>query len=665
MNEASLKRLEYDKIKQRLLEFTVSPEGSKLAERHMPTANEAAVRTWLQETEEAARLLATGASVPLSAMEGMELFFALLGKGRIYTEQDLGQLSAWLAAVGQMKRYMEAKKMIAPTISSYADSMHDCPELRKELDRCIRHGQLTDQASSALADIRRHLASAEDRIERKLNQTLGKYKTALQELLVSKRNGHYVIPVKRELRKQVPGTVWDESSSGQTLFVEPADVAELQAEWQMWKAEEERERTIILSELSEFAEGHADGLRWNVEAMASFDFIFARAKLSRTWDGIAVTISEKPYIHLVDAKHPLLGSGCLPLNVQIGGAWRQLIITGPNTGGKTVTLKTIGLFALMVQSGLLVPAGKGTELGLFQHVLADVGDGQSIEQSLSTFSAHMSSLKEMLDAANGRSLLLLDELAAGTDPGEGIALSIAVLEELLNRGSLVAATTHFNEIKRFASETEACTNARMAFDAETLRPLYRLEIGEAGDSYAFAIARRFGLPERVIRRAEARAAAIGTKQAVETTSVPAWQSAEDKSSRSKPKPVKKDKERHPKEGEGAEENAIEDDRHHSNEAKRPLQVGDCVWIYPLKRSGIVYKAADERGEVIVQVQKQKLKFNRKRLALYIGSEKLYPGQDYDLDIVFESKANRKARKQMGRKYVPGIEIVTPPEEPER
>ena len=203
----------------------------------------------------------------------------------------------------------------------------------------------------------------------------------------------------------------------------------------------------------------------------------------------------------------MLASNCVPLYAELGGAWKQLIITGPNTGGKTVTLKTIGLLALMVQSGLLIPAEKGTEFGMFHHILADVGDGQSIEQSLSTFSAHMESLREMLQAADGRSLLLLDEMAAGTDPGEGIALAIAVLEELLERGSLVAATTHFNEIKRFAAQQEGCMNARMAFHAETLIPLYRLEIGEAGDSYAFAIARRFGLPETIVSRAERRAAA--------------------------------------------------------------------------------------------------------------------------------------------------------------
>lgn len=655
MNESSMTRLEFDKIKNRLREFTVSPAGAELAAKHRPSSNESTVRAWLNETEEAAKLLATGASVPLSAMEGIEPFMQLLGKGRIYNEQELQFLASWLAAVSQMRRYMASKQAIAPTISAYADSMHDCAKLRDELDRCLRYGQLTDQASVYLADIRRHLAAAEDRIERRLNQTISKYKNALQEQIVSKRNGHYVIPVKRELRKQVPGTVWDESASGQTLFVEPVDVAELQAEWQMWKAEEERERTVILSGLSDLAEAHANELRWNVEAMASFDFIFARGKLSRTWEGRAPKLARQPLIKLVEAKHPLLGSSSMPLNVEVGVGWKQLIITGPNTGGKTITLKTIGLLALMAQSGLLIPAAEGTELGLFAHILADVGDGQSIEQSLSTFSAHMANLKEMLDAAGERSLLLLDELAAGTDPGEGIALSIAVLEELLSRGSLVAATTHFNEIKRFAASTDGCENARMAFDPQTLRPLYRLEIGEAGDSYAFAIARRFGLPERVIHRAEARAAlAKGEKHNADVPVEPYDVGDVPRKPRQRPVPSSGEK---PREGTNDAAGSSE------GTAKRAFQVGDCVWIYPLKRTGIVFRTADERGEVIVQVQKQKLTFNRKRLSLYIPSEQLYPGEAYDMDIVFESKANRKARNQMKRKYVPGLAIETPGDDP--
>ncbi|WP_258171304.1 DNA mismatch repair protein MutS [Paenibacillus sp. R14(2021)] len=642
-------------MKDMLAGYTVSGAGRALVERHVPSTHAAQVTAWLQETEEAARLLSTGASVPLSAMDGIEPFMALLGKGKIYSEQELGQLAAWLAAVAQMKRYMDSKRVSAPTISSYADSMHDCPELVKELVRCIRHGVLTDQASPALADIRRHLAAAEDRIERKLGQLLGKYKSALQEQLVSKRNGHFVIPVRRDLRKQVPGTVWDESASGQTLFVEPVDVAELQAEWQMWKSEEERERTQILSQLSDLAEAHGSQFSWNVEAMAAFDFIFARGKLSRSYGGIHPVIADKPYIRLVGARHPLLGEKAVPLTVEIGRDWRQLIITGPNTGGKTVALKTIGLFALMSQAGLLIPAEAGSELGVFQTIFADVGDGQSIEQSLSTFSAHMVALGEMLRAANSRSLILLDELAAGTDPGEGIALSIAVLEELLQRRSLAAATTHFNEIKRFAAVVDGCTNARMTFDTATLKPQYKLEVGEAGDSYAFAIARRFGLPECVVQRAEERVRR--TLQPPEQSDLPhpteaSFVKAPLEAATSSPARTqgKTAVESIPTQSEGDERK------------KRPFEVGDCVWIYPLKRTGIVFQTANERGEVIVQVQKNKMAFNRKRLSLYIPNTELYPEGGYDMDIVFDTKANRKTRKLMGRKYVPGLTIVTPTDE---
>ncbi|MBO7746027.1 DNA mismatch repair protein MutS [Paenibacillus sp. MWE-103] len=665
MNHTTMTALEFHKIKAKLADFTVSDAGRALVDRLEPSRHFKQAAAWLKETEEAAALLATGASVPLSAMEGIGPFLALLGKGKIYTEHELGQLALWLTSVAQMKRYMDGKRMTAPTISGYADSMQDCPELVRELDRCIRHGRLTDQASPELGDIRRHIAVAEDRIERRLNQLLGKYKSALQEQLVSRRNGRFVIPVKRELRRQVPGTVWDESASGQTLFVEPADVADLQGELQLWRSEEERERTHILSGLSDLAEGHAAAFRWNMEAMASFDFIFARGKLARTYDGIAPALVDRPLVRLVGARHPLLGEKAVPLTVEIGAAWRQLIITGPNTGGKTVALKTIGLFALMGQAGLLLPAERGTEMGLFEHVLADVGDGQSIEQSLSTFSAHMDALSGMLRAANGRSLLLLDELAAGTDPGEGIALSIAVLEELLQRGSLVAATTHFNEIKRFASLVPGCTNARMTFDSESLRPLYLLEIGEAGDSFAFAIARRFGLPEAVVKRAEQRAkTAIRNGGGADADAAVPYGALADSPSRSQGSAKMPERSKKPGNVAGAADDAPNSPAEEPK-AKRPLEVGDCVWIYPLRRTGIVYRTADERGDVVVQVQKTKMTFNRKRLSLYIANTELYPGGGYDLDIVFESKENRKKRNLMRRKYVPGLSIESPSEDKEK
>ncbi|WP_042161841.1 endonuclease MutS2 [Paenibacillus gorillae] len=661
MNEATWKRLEYDKIKEKLIGYTVSPGGKMLAEKLEPSNQRNRVMAWLTETQEAADLLATGASVPLSSMEGIDPFLALLGKGRVYNETELEQLLIWLVSIAQMKRYMDSKRQTAPTIASYADSMRDCPELRSELERCIRFGRLTDQASPGLASVRRQIIVVEDKIERKLQGALSKYKSALQESFISKRSGRSVIAIKRELRKQVPGTVWDESASGQTLYVEPIDVADLQSELQSWAAEEERERTVILSGLSDLADAHVQQLKGNREAMATFDFIMARGKLSRSYDGRKTTLSDHPVIRLVEARHPLLGSNVEPLTVELGLRWKQLIITGPNTGGKTVALKTIGLLAAMVQSGLLAPAGEDSRFGLFKGIIADVGDGQSVEQSLSTFSSHLAVLKQMLDSAGERSLLLLDEMAAGTDPSEGIALSIAVLEELLQRKSLVAATTHFNEIKTFASRTAGCMNAKMAFDAETLRPLYRLELGEAGDSHAFAIARRCGLPEHVLQRAEqltvSRPSAVGILAGNSTDEI---LSSPKQMQEQELKPYFSLEEVAAESSIGAAETKAEAEATEEAVAlkKKELEVGDAVWIYPLKRIGIVYRAADARGEVIVQVQGEKMKFNRKRLKLSISKEKLYPGEDYDMDIVFETKENRKIRKQLRRKHVEGLKIET-------
>ncbi len=662
MNEMSMHQLEWHEMKNRLIEMTVSPAGRALAAKLSPTVDIRRIEAMQLEAEEAMKLLRAGASIPLATFEGMDNFFALLGKGVIYTAADLTQLGTWLSSVGQMKRYMASKQAIAPTISSYADNLTDCPLLRSELERCLRYGQIMDAASPELAKIRRGLAAAEDAVRRKLEQSIGKYKTYLQDPIVSKRNGHYVIPVRKEHRKHVQGTVWDESSSGQTLFVEPADVAGLQAEWELWKADEGREESIVLARLSELAEQHGSELQMNVEAMASFDFLFARGKLGITYDGCRAVMTSEPVLKLVQARHPLLGSKAVPLDVEIGSAYRQLVITGPNTGGKTAALKTLGLLALMAQAGLPVPAEESSRFGVLRHVLADVGDGQSLQQSLSTFSAHIAAVKDMLQLADERSLLLLDELAAGTDPGEGIALSLAILEELLSRGSLVVATTHFNEIKSFARDTAGCQNARMAFDPESLQPMYRLEIGEAGDSYAFAIARKYGMPDNIVRRAEERRrararqgghgpdgtieAAAGGKQGLTASPAEAeWQIR-----------MTKAKEKEQKRAKRAAEQT------EAAAAARPLQVGDCVWVYPLKRTGIVYKPSNERGDVIVQVQEKKLTFNRKRLALRIPREELYPGEDYDLDIVFESVENRKKRNLMNRKYAPDTVIVTPPEE---
>ncbi|MBH5317754.1 DNA mismatch repair protein MutS [Paenibacillus sp. GSMTC-2017] len=663
MNEATLVKLEFSKVKEIVVSMAVSPAGKKLAEGMKPSSDYGRVLAWQQETFEGAELLASGASIPLSAMDGIEPFLSLLGKGRIYTEQELEQLVVWLTSVAQMKRYMNSKRHIAPTISGYADSMHDCPLLREELERCLRYGILRDEASADLAYIRRQIYSAEDKIHRRMEQAMGKYRSFLQENVISKRSERFVLSVKRELRKHVPGSVLDESSSGQTVFIEPTEVTELQRELQQWKTSEDRERTVILSKLSQLADDYSSELKTNVQAMASLDYLMARAKFARSCGGKRIEICDEPIIKLVGAKHPFLPQASIPLDVELGIGWKQLMITGPNTGGKTVTLKTIGLFTIMNQSGLLIPAEQGSKLGLFKHIVADVGDGQSLEQNLSTFSSHITVLGEMLKHAGPRSLLLLDELAAGTDPTEGIALSIAVLEQFLERDALVVATTHFNEIKTFAAKTKGCQNGRMAFDPETLQPLYRLEIGEAGDSQAFAIARRYGLPETVVIRAEKLLLGRNNAARIEIPEATRYESESvivSESTKRNKHNVDKNKLKLDVSNEFNAKDSANGGRSQSDNnapIKKKFEKGDVVWIYPLKRAGVVYQPADVKGVVIVQVKEEKLSFNHKRLKIYIPKEKLYPDETYDLDIVFESKENRKIRHSMSRKHVEGLEIT--------
>ena len=633
----TMTQLDYDQLLELLVAETVSPRGAALARALRPVAQYARVRSLLIETEEARQLIASGASVPLSAMTGVDSLLALLGKGAIYGRQELEQLAAWLQAVRQMQRYMADKAERAPYLGGYAERMEACAQLRETLETSIRHGEITDEASPELGRIRRHLRAAEEQVRRRIDQALMKHRDSLQELVVSQRGGHYVLAVKRTARKQVKGAVLDESASGQTLFIEPQEVVAAHGEWASWQSEEAQEESRILAQLSSLVETHHRELALNAETMAQYDFIFARAKLAVRQQGCLPRLTDAPILRLRGARHPLLGEGAVPLSLRLDDTVRQLIITGPNTGGKTIALKTVGLLSMMIQSGLLVPVDPQSELGVFDLVFADVGDGQSLSQSLSTFSAHISAVAAMLARASGRTLALLDELAAGTEPAEGIALSIGILEELAERGTRVVATTHFNEIKTYAASTPGCRNARMAFDPQTLQPLYRLEMGAAGESHALAIAARYGLPDRVLRRAEARLQATRSGALSDTTPLSASEPTVDE---------------WPDDKRATSNTTSSNGR---SPSQPPLRQGDSVWVHPLGCIGIVYKGPDPRGEVIVQVQGRKLAYNQKRLTLQIPAAELYP-EDYDLSIVFDAKETRKLRKQMSRKYIEGASI---------
>ncbi|NTU20144.1 DNA mismatch repair protein MutS [Brevibacillus sp. HB1.2] len=667
MNEKALQRLEYDKIKEKVMDYALSYAGKKHVEQMMPMDSVKVVRSRLDETAEAKNILQNGASVPIPALEGMEKILSLLGTGYVFGVNDFTNLYLFLTSCSQLTKYMATKAQLAPRVSSYAASMYDATKLKNEIEQCIRHGQVVDSASKDLLKVRKRIVVFEERLKRQLDSIMNKYRSIMQENVISTRNGRYVIPIKKEHRKQVAGSVLDESASGQTVYMEPTEISTVQFELTALKAEEEREVTKVLMQLSAFAEEYTYELTVNVETVGMYDFLFAKAKYALAIGGANVELNEKGIIDVKEARHPLLGPKMVPLHMRIGREYKSLIITGPNTGGKTLTLKTIGLLTMMVQSGLLVPVQEGSRFAIFRNIAVDIGDGQSIEQALSTFSAHIHNVLEILQITDASTLVLIDEMATGTDPGEGVALSIAILEELHRRGATVIVNTHFNEIKNFASATAGFQNARMEFDEETLQPLYRLRIGEAGQSYAFLIALKLGIPSEMIQRSREITRNGFTTTTISTERLEQYQDREQEEYEAphyvetriieKPEEVEVEVEEERREHLPQEISEKAADTPAKPERDKPFAVGDCVFISYLGRTGIVFAAEDSKGIVGVMIQNQKYKINKKRLVLHIEGKELYPA-DYDMDIVFETKENRKKRKMMSRKHVEGLSIET-------
>lgn len=671
MNKNSKQRLEFSIVKEQLKGYAVSYLGKAQIEQLEPIMNVKIIRQKLAETEEALELIRYSSSIPLPSLTGMENIMTLLGTGYLFTEQDFMNLLQFLRSCHQLQKYMISKQVIAPNVASYANSMYALDSLREEIEKCIHLGRITDQASKQLAKIRKQAAISEERLKKKLDALLNKHRNILQDQLVAKRGDRYCLPVQKEFRKQLKGTLIDESASGQTVFIEPADISVLQMELNMYKMQEQREESKILSELTQLADSYTYELHVNTDTVGLYDFLLAKARYALSIQARSVEITDDGSIHLREARHPLV-KNMVPLDFHIGDSYRSLIITGPNTGGKTLCLKTIGLLTLMAQSGLLIPTGEGSKLSVFEQIAVDIGDGQSIEHALSTFSAHIKNMIDILHTADASTLVLIDEMASGTDPGEGTGLSIALLEELHKRKAVVVATTHFTEIKNFAGSTPGFENARMEFDTESLKPLYKLTIGQAGQSYAFAIASKLGIPAHIIERSKE----IATKPA--TTAFPFLtesagtapvrmegnfspaQSAHseeiisrDIQQKSEPKSEQKSEQKQP---------ALSSPQANSEDKqkKQPIKTGDRVFIPFMKESGIIVET-DMKGQCTVLVRGKRIQVARKRLQLQIPAEELYP-EEYDLDILFESKDNRKKRKLMSKRHIPGLTIEKKPED---
>lgn len=506
MGKRVLKTLEYDKILAMLKERASCCISRELVDTMEPSGDFDTVERELKLTAEAETLFYKTGRSPVDDFPDMRHCLERMHAALFLSTGELLGIASCLKAARIAKDILAKEVGEESYLYNLAGLLITHRSAEEEINRCIiNEDEIFDGASPALARIRRAMRLANEKVREKLNSMIRStaYQKYLQEPIITIRNGRFVIPVKQEYRQQVPGLIHDQSSSGATLFIEPSAVVELGNEYKKLLAEEADEIERILTELTAMLAPYADEIREDLNIMGQIDLVFAKAKLSRELNAVMPRLNRNNYVRIVRGRHPLIPADrVVPIDIWIGRDYRSLIITGPNTGGKTVTLKIVGLFALMVQSGIFVPANEGSEFPVFEHIYADIGDEQSIEQSLSTFSSHMKNIVGILDKADENSLVLLDELGAGTDPIEGAALAMSILEELNDRHCICVSTTHYSEIKAFAMTHEGMENASMEFDIDRLCPTYRLYIGIPGKSNAFEISSRLGLPNSIIDKAK-------------------------------------------------------------------------------------------------------------------------------------------------------------------
>lgn len=508
MNEKALKTLEYNKIIQRLSELAGSSRGKELCAGLLPNHKLSDITRLQKETSDALSRLLRKGSLSFSGIHDIRPSLMRLKVGSSLGAIELLRISSDLDATLRIKAYggytgKDGEEEDEDSLTDYFAGLEPLTPLNSEIKRCIiSEEEIADDASSTLKSIRRSIRITNDKIHSELSSILNSSKNVLQENIITMRNGRYCLPVKAEHKNQFQGMIHDQSSSGSTLFIEPMAVVRLNNDLRELAIKEKEEIEKILAELSEMASEHVDQLEYDYNTITELDFIFAKATLSRHMKGSEPVFNNNGIINLKRARHPLIDpKQVVPIDIRIGNDFNMLIITGPNTGGKTVTLKTVGLLTLMGQAGLHIPAYDNSELAIFEEVYADIGDEQSIEQSLSTFSSHMTNIVSILQKADENSLVLFDELGAGTDPTEGAALAMSILSYLHKRNIRTMATTHYSELKIYALSTEGVLNASCEFDVESLRPTYRLLIGVPGKSNAFAISSKLGLPDYIIEDA--------------------------------------------------------------------------------------------------------------------------------------------------------------------
>ncbi|MFF2793481.1 endonuclease MutS2 [Lysinibacillus xylanilyticus] len=615
MNHTTFENLQYNELKEIVKSYCVSGLGKQLLDKLMPSPNLAVVKNRLNETTEARAILDAEGHVPFLGVSNIDNTIKKLEKGIILDPSELVSISDFLRGCRKIKKFMLEKEFFAPVLASYANSMSEFKSVEEEINFAIKANRVGSAASRELKRIRNYIETTEEKIKDRLTKFLNNSanKTYIQEFFISKKDDRYTIPIKASYKNHVQGTIVEVSSKGATVFMEPSTVAKLNVEIATLKAEEAVEEYQILATLSGLLMENIREININMELISQYDMVFAKAKFSKNIGGVEPSLNDYGYIKLVNCKHPLLTGKAVPLHFEIGKDYRSLIITGPNAGGKTVVLKTIGLLTLATMSGFHIVADKGTEIAIFDHIFVDIGDNQSIENALSTFSSHMKNLSDIMRASNNNTLLLFDEIGSGTEPNEGAALAIAILEEFYQMGCMTVATTHYGEIKRFSEMHSDFMNAAMRFNSETLEPLYKLVIGTSGESNALWISKKMKIRETVLQRAKGY---IDNKEYYLER-------------------VNDSKIRKPK---------IEQER---TKAKYEFKKGDRVKLLDHDDVGIVYLEMDNFYNVVVFYEREFKKVNVKRLALELPATELYP-EGYDLETLFVDYKDRKLQHDIER-----------------
>lgn len=626
--------LEYTKIVTMLSDFAICAESKQLCLALQPFTRELTLRKELRDTTQAVAMLNTFGTPPLPLMEQVPEFVTRAANGELLTASDISSICSFLISVGRMKQYLEKGCAYQVGLAFYHENLSALPALQDEISRCIRNEQIDDYASKALHDIRKKMLVLEEKIKSKAENLLKTSKSCMAENFIVTRNGRVCVPVKKDCKSKVPGTVIDSSSTGSTLFIEPAFIEKLSAEYELLKIEEDNEERRILYSLICLISDEEDVFKQNIQTIIYLDFVFAKGKLSLAMDAVEPVINTERYISIKQGRHPSLAKEtCIPLDFEIGKPDNKvneiqtgMIITGPNTGGKTVTIKTVGLFCLMACSGLHIPCEEA-DICMNNQVLCDIGDGQNITDNLSTFSSHITNVISILKQVTRESFVIIDELGSGTDPAEGMGIAISIIEQLRRSGCLFLITTHYPEVKRYAENQSGILNARMGFDRDNLKPIYRLELGKSGESCALYIAKRLGLPDDMIEYARKKAygEATDTFDSCFTTKLEKIPVAH----------IEK-----------VAANLV---------LKKHIPIftrGDSVMVMPEGKIGIVVCPDDENGMVCVQQKKEKFMINQKRLKLKVAANELYP-EDYDFSIIFDSVENRKARHQLSKGHFEG------------